>query len=75
MIEGLRGFPYDINSDFLFGVRGLRLRLRVHKGMKWNDHKGMERNGMYLSKRNEWKRRNGMEWNEVTLIGCFKINE
>ena len=27
---------------------------------------------MYLSKRNEWKR---LEWNEVTLIGCFKINE
>ena len=72
MLEGLRGFPYDIDSDFQFGVRGLRLRLRVHKGMKCNDHKGMERNGMYLSKRNEWKR---LEWNEVTLIGCFKINE
>ena len=24
----------------------LRLHLGVHKGMKWNDHKGMERNGM-----------------------------
>ena len=23
---------------------GLRLHLGVHKGMKWNDHKGMERN-------------------------------
>ena len=22
--------------------------------MKWNDHKGMEWNGMYLSKGNEW---------------------
>ena len=22
----------------------LRLRLGVHKGMKWNDYKGMERN-------------------------------
>ena len=34
----------------------LRLRLGVHKGMKWNDHKGMERNGMYLNKGKEWKR-------------------
>ena len=46
MLEGLRGFPYDIDSDFQFGVRGLRLRLRVHKGMKCNDHKGMEWKGM-----------------------------
>ena len=38
----------------------LRLRLGVYKGMKWNDHKGMESNGMYVSKGNEWKR---MEWN------------
>ena len=42
--------------------------------MEWNDHKGMERNGMewnemYLSKGNEW---NGME---LTLIGRFKIKE
>ena len=28
--------------------------------MEWNDHKGMEWNGMYLSKGKEW---NGMEWN------------
>ena len=26
--------------------------------MKWNDYKGMERNGMYLSKGKEW---NGMK--------------
>ena len=26
--------------------------------MKWNDYKGMERNRMYLRKRNKW---NGME--------------
>ena len=30
--------------------------------MKWNDHKGMERNEMYLSKGKEWKR---MEWNGI----------
>ena len=30
--------------------------------MEWNDHKGMEMNGMYLSKGKEWKR---MEWNEI----------
>ena len=37
---------------------GLRLRLGVHKGMEWNDHKGMEMNGMewnVLSKGSEWK--------------------
>ena len=60
MPKGLRGFPYDIDSDFLFGVRGLRLHLGVHKGMKYNDHKGMKMNRMYLSKRNEWKK---LEWN------------
>ena len=37
----------------------LRLRLRVHKGMKLNDYKRMEWNGMYLSK--------GKEWNEMEL--------
>ena len=26
--------------------RSLRLRLGVHKGMEWNDYKGMEMNGM-----------------------------
>ena len=26
------------------------------KRMEWNDHKRMERNGMYLSKGKEWKR-------------------
>ena len=36
----------------------IRFRLGVHKGrelneMKWNDHKGMEMNGMFLSKGNE----------------------
>ena len=36
----------------------VRLRLGIHKGMKWNDHKGIERNGMYLSKEKEW---NGMK--------------
>ena len=35
------------------GIYSLRLRLGVHKGMEWNDHKGMERNEMYLSKGNE----------------------
>ena len=30
--------------------------------MEWNDHKRMERNGMYLSKGNEWKK---MEWNGI----------
>ena len=30
----------------------LRLRLRVYKGMVINDHKGIEINGMYFSKRN-----------------------
>ena len=28
----------------------------VHKGIEWNDHKGMKMNGMYLSKGNGWKR-------------------
>ena len=32
----------------------LRLRLGVHKGMEWNDHKGIELNEMYLSKGKEW---------------------
>ena len=36
----------------------LKLRLGVHKGMEWNNHKRMEMNGMYLSKGKEW---NGME--------------
>ena len=43
----------------------LRPRLGVYngrKGIEWNDHKGMERNGMYLSKRQEWKI---MEWNGI----------
>ena len=30
--------------------------------MEWNDHKGIEWNGMYLSKGKEWKR---MEWNGI----------
>ena len=30
--------------------------------MKWNDHKGIEKNGMYLSKGNEW---NGMKLNNL----------
>ena len=37
-------------------AKTFRLRLRVHKGIEWNDHKEMEKNGMYLSKGNEWKR-------------------
>ena len=28
------------------GIYSLRLRLGVHKGMEWNDYKGMERNEM-----------------------------
>ena len=43
--------------------------IREWNRMEWNNHKGMERNGMYLSKGNEW---NGME---LTLIGRFKIKE
>ena len=37
------------------GGNGIRFRLclGVHKGMEWNDHKGMERNGK--------------EWNEMEL--------
>ena len=34
----------------------------VYKGLEWNDHKGMERNGMYLSKGKEWKI---IEWNGI----------
>ena len=30
-----------------------RLRLGAHKGIEWNDHKGMEKNRMYLNKGNE----------------------
>ena len=33
--------------------------------MEWNYHKGMEWNGMYLSKRNEWKR---IEWNGIKYL-------
>ena len=35
------------------GIYSLRFRLGVHKEMEWNDHKGMERNEMYLSKGKE----------------------
>ena len=28
--------------------------IRKWKRMEWNDHKEMEKNGMYLSKRKEW---------------------
>ena len=31
----------------------LRLHLGVYKEIEWNDHKGMEWNGMYLSKGKE----------------------
>ena len=39
-------------------MSALRLRFGVHKGrewngMEWNDHKRMERNGMYLNKGKE----------------------
>ena len=30
--------------------------------MEWNDHNGMERNEMYLSKGKEWKK---IEWNGI----------
>ena len=43
-------------------LESFRLHLGVYKGMKWNDHKGTEMNGMYLNKGKEWKR---MEWNEI----------
>ena len=30
--------------------------LREENRLEWNNHKGMEMNGMYLSERKEWKR-------------------
>ena len=33
--------------------------IKKWNGMEWNDHKGMEMNGMYL------RERNGKEWNEI----------
>ena len=32
--------------------------------MEWNDHKGMEKNGMYLSKEKKWNRMklNNLDW-------------
>ena len=62
-------FYFTISRKFSFSICSLcqdqikqhkkvsiRLHLGVHKGIEWNDHKRMERNGMYLSKGNEWKR-------------------
>jgi len=47
--------------NLVIGLVSFRLHLGVHKGregngIEYNDHKGMEMNEMYLSKRNEWKR-------------------
>ena len=41
----------------------LRLRLRVYKGMEWNDHKRMKKNGMKWNvfKQGKWMEKNGME--------------
>ena len=62
-----------LHVAFIFdGVLEISIRFGEDlKEMEWNNHKGMERNGMrwneiYLSKENEW---NG------TLSGCFKIHE
>ena len=40
--------------------RFLRLCLEVHKGIEWNDYKGMEMN---VFKQGKWMEKNGMEWN------------
>ena len=40
----------------------------VHKGIEWNDHKGMKMNGMYLSKGNGWKR---IECNGIKELSNF----
>ena len=50
------------NGKLIPSFGSLRLRLGVHKGTEWNNHKGMEKNGMYLSKGKKWKR---MEWNGI----------
>ena len=62
-----------LHVAFIFdGVLEISIRFGEDlKGMEWNNHKGMERNGkkwneIYLSKENEW---------DGTLSGCFKINE
>ena len=53
------------------------LRLGVHKGMEGNDYKGIEINGMEWNvfKQGKETEKNGMGFNEVTLIGLFKIKE
>ena len=35
----------------LHTTHSLKFCLGVHKGTKWNDHKGIEMNGVYLSMR------------------------
>ena len=50
---GLPSFMGDYKRP---AFKRLRIRLGVHKRMEWNDHKGIEINGMYLSKGKEWKR-------------------
>ena len=37
-------------------IISFRLRLRIHKEIELNNHKEMERNKIYLSKGNEWKK-------------------
>ena len=55
-------------------LHSLTLFLGVHKEMWWNDHKGMNWNIFKQRKKNR-KEMNEMEWNYVTLFGCFKIKE
>ena len=65
-----------INLGFFLEIKALMVNL-IHEnknflkapfrssqrnGMELNDHKGMERNEMYLSKGKEWKR---IEWNGI----------
>ena len=42
----------------------------VHKGMKWDDHKGMEMNGMEWNvfKQGKWMENNENEWNVSNLV-------
>lgn len=50
-------FQFTCHVHIIHLIHSLRLRLGVHKGMKLNDHKGMEWNGMYLREMTE------KEWN------------
>ena len=47
---------YPFHSLLPIPFPPLKLYLIIHREMEWNDHKRMERNGMYLNKGKEWKR-------------------